>query len=331
MIIAIIRKKIDILRNALYDERESKVIFMNEKLVSNTGCIVGMQVEESFGKYGISCRVGAFCNFDLNQISNQLHQHNCYELCIVTSGSGLFIHRDRKYKLEEGDVFMADPYTVHEVQANRLQNLQLIYFFLEIKGNESLRIKGRQDRILHAFISGHKVLAPAQKHLLSYFVFIESYHVSKKSRSFGIEQALKNLILESLEALSTEGDHLSSPQAVACNTLELSLDFIDNNLNRQIKLEEIAKHACTSCRNLQFLFNKHLGKTVIEYINERKIALAAHYLIRQFSVHDTANLVGIDSPSRFTRLFKKYKTVTPKKYQQIHATNEKGFGRRLNC
>lgn len=302
---------------------------MNSDLIFNSSSIVGMQIEESFAKYSISCRVGAFCNFDLNMVSNQLHTHNCYELCIVTNGSGMFNYADKNYKLEQGDVFIADPFIVHEVQTNRLQSLQLIYFFIEVKDNELLTHNRCEDQMIKSFLNGHKVLVSSQKHLLSYFMFIDNYHTLKKSRDFGIYQALKNLILESLDALSLKGESFSKPRAIACNSLELSLDYIDVNLNKKMALNEIAKHSCTSGRNLQYLFKKHLGKTVIEYVNERKIALASHYLMRQFSVRDTANLVGIDDPSKFTRLFKKQKAISPKKYQQIHVPNENGFGRRL--
>lgn len=288
-----------------------------------------MQIDESFGKYGISCRVGAFCNFDLNQVSNQLHNHNCCELCIVTSGSGTFIYSGKEYKLQQGDVFIADPFIVHEIHTNKLQDLQLIYFFIDIIINELSMPKSPEDKIIQAFMNQHKVLVPSQMHLLAYFSFIEDYSSIKRSRGYGIYHSVKNLILESLECLSNKSENFSRALIFSSNILELSLDYIDNNLNRKITVGEIARHSSASERNLQYLFRKHLNKTIIEYISERKINLASHYLTMQFSVQDTANLIGINDCAQFTKLFKKHRSISPKKYQQLHAPKEKGFGRRL--
>lgn len=288
-----------------------------------------MQIEESFGKYSISCRVGAFCNFDINQISNQLHNHNCYELCIVTSGSGIFFYDEKKVKLQQGDVFIVDPYIVHEIQTNSHQTLQLIYFFIDIKINELSTPKSPEDQMMHSFLSRHKVLVSSQMHLLSYFIFIDSYNSIKKSRGFGIYHSIKNLILESLDSLSNKTENLSKSLIFSSSTLESALDYIDNNLNKKILVNEIANHCRSSERNLQYLFKKHLNKTIVEYVSERKINLASHYLMRQFSVQSTANLVGINDCAQFTKLFKKYKAISPKKYQLLHAPKENGFGRRL--
>lgn len=287
-----------------------------------------MQIEENFGKYGISCRVGAYCNFDLNMMSNQLHTHNSYELCIVTSGTGTFYHNGKKLKLQKGDVFIADPFITHEIQINTHQDLQLIYFFIDIINNELSVPKSTEDQMIHAFLHGHNELVNTQMHLFAYFSFLEIYNDAKKSRGFGLYHAVKNLIIEALDSLSVKSYHFSKPLIFSCNALELCLDYIDNNLNRKIALEELSKHSNTSIRNLQYLFKKHLNKTIIEYVNERKINLASHLLTMQFSIQDTANQIGINDASQFTKLFKKYKSISPKKYQ-LQAPKENGFGRRL--
>lgn len=295
----------------------------------NSSSIVGMQIEEIFKMYSMSCRVGSFCNFDINQKSNQLHNHNCYELCIVTSGSGAFIYNGDAFRLNCGDAFIADPYVAHEIQTVNQETLQLIYFFIEFKANSLSSSMNAEDQLISEFLRKHRIIIHSQKQLLVYFSFIEAYTSIKKGRSFGVYHAIRNLILECLDALSFKGSILTDSVNFSGNTLELSLDYIDNNLNRKITIEEISRHSKTSVRNLQYIFKKHINKTITEYISERKIELASHYLARQFSVQDTADLIGINDSSQFTRLFKKYKLISPKKYQQLHAPKEKGFGRRL--
>lgn len=294
----------------------------------DSSCINGMYLEENFGKYSISSKVGFFCNFDLNQISNQPHFHNCFELYIITSGKGTFNFDKQSYYIKEGDIFIADPNVIHEISVNNVQNLQGINFFIEIKENERLKPRTLQDFSIHSFLSGHRVTLSSQKHLLTYLLFIDAYFTAKRSRGFAIEQALKNLILECLDSLSLKSGNLNKFQANTRSTFELALDYIDHNLNNKIVIREVAKELSVSERNLEYLFKKHMNKTIKDYVNEKKMTLAAHHLMKQLSVGDTAAQIGINNTSQFIRLFKKYIGVTPKKYQQLHVSKIKEFGRR---
>ena len=113
------------------------------------------------------------------------------------------------------------------------------------------------------------------------------------------------------------------------NIIEYALDFIDANLQKKILVKEVAVNACTTTRNLEYLFKKNLNKTVVGYINEKKMELACHYLTMYFNISDTASMVGVNNASQFSVLFKKYKKITPKAYQQTHLIDKKGMGRRI--
>ena len=290
--------------------------------------INGMYLEESFGKYSMSSKAGFFCNFDLNQISNQPHFHNCYELYVITCGEGTFRYDKELHYIKQGDIFIADPNVTHEISVNGLQNLQGINFFIELKNNVHVNPRTLQDLSINSFLSGHKVTISSQKHLLAYLIFIDAYFSEKRSKGFAIQQALKNLILECLDSLSIKSGNLYKVRSNDCSTFELALDYIDHNLNNKILVSEAAKELCISERTLQYLFRKYMNKTVIDYINEKKMKLAAQHLIKQFSVSDTAIQIGIISTSHFIRVFKKYMGITPKKYQQLHISKVKEFGRR---
>ncbi|MCW3489981.1 helix-turn-helix domain-containing protein [Dethiobacter alkaliphilus] len=287
-----------------------------------------MQLEENFGKYKLSCKVGYFCDFNVTQVSNQPHFHNCYELSIVTSGEGTFFHGGETFPVKQWDVIIADPEVTHEFRVNKLQDLQLIYFQFEIEADSLAKPKNPADLTINSFIREHKVLAKSQKHMLAYLLFFDTYFSVRKSRGFGIQQALKNLILESLETLSMNGGTLLAPQTNVSSTFEMALDYIDHNLNNKILVSEIARELNVSERTLQLLFKKHLNSTIVDYINNKKMNLAAHYLMKQYSVNETASQLGFSNSAQFSRLFKKYLGVNPKQYQQMHIAKIRDFGRR---
>lgn len=301
---------------------------MDEKFIFDSSYITGIHLEDNFGNYSMSCKTGYFCDFNLIQLSNQPHFHKCYELHVVTSGEGEFVYGDETYTIQKGDIFIADPNIVHEIVVNKSQDLQLIYFFIEIEGDKFLEPKNSRDWTIHSFLIEHNTVVRSQTHLLAYLLFVEKYSNGKKSTGFGIYQALKNLILESIDALSVKGGNLSKDRTYSLGIFELALDYIDQNLDSKITVSGIAKHLFTSTRNLQYIFKKQLGRTIVDYINEKKMILGAHYLAKQFSVSETATHLEIENTSQFTRLFKEYIGITPKKYQQNHISKVREFGRR---
>ena len=65
------------------------------------------------------------------------------------------------------------------------------------------------------------------------------------------------------------------------------------------------------------VFKEQVGKSIISYINEKKMQLAVH-LIENTDIYikEVAKQVGITDPFYFNRLFKKYYGVTPSKYKE---------------
>lgn len=292
--------------------------------------VTGMKIRESFGRYELLCKAGDICAFGFEQISNQVHIHDCYELCVITSGSGKFIHNDEEFFIKEGDVIIADKGVPHEVQSVNMQDMRLLYIFIEISVNNSLVLtKTMEDNLIHGFMTKHYPVASSFHYILLYLDFIENYNMQKPGRHFGTYQALKNLVLESLAALSSNVPLLNT-QVASQNSLERALDYIDANLHKKISVMDIVTETHVSQRNLEYLFKKKLGSTIIGYVNERKVHRACHYLEMCFNISDTGRLVGVPDLIQFSRLFSKHKGMSPSKYQMMHGTGKNQVGR-IGC
>jgi AraC-like DNA-binding protein/mannose-6-phosphate isomerase-like protein (cupin superfamily) len=289
--------------------------------------ITGIRIDESLGRYRLSCKVGTYCVFGHEQISNQIHNHDCYELCLILSGTGTFNYNETLYNLREGDILVADPHVPHEILASQKESLVLLYIFITITENERpSKIVSIEDNWIDGFIDCHNIIS-AQRQLLAYINFIEMYNSPQKKFHQGTQEAIKNLVLESLASLSKTA---KAPKVeIIKNILENALDYIDQNLHTRIRVNEIAANSCTTVRNLEYLFKRQLDKTVVGYINEKKTDLACHYLSMFFNVSDTAEMVGINNVSQFSRMFKKYKKISPQDFQKTTTGGTKGIGRRI--
>ncbi|WP_426709477.1 PocR ligand-binding domain-containing protein [Cetobacterium sp. SF1] len=95
-----------------------------------------------------------------------------------------------------------------------------------------------------------------------------------------------------------------------------SLDFIDDNLEKKISLEEMAKICNLSISHFSKVFKRETGKTLHEYINRKKIQRAKYMLsLSNLSIYEIGLEIGFEDSSYFTKVFKKYVGLSPKEYR----------------
>ncbi|MDD7794298.1 AraC family transcriptional regulator [Clostridium sp. 'White wine YQ'] len=91
-----------------------------------------------------------------------------------------------------------------------------------------------------------------------------------------------------------------------------ALNYIEENLDGEIDLKEVAKIAFCSEYHFQRMFSFLAGITLSEYIRRRRLTLAAFELSNSnFKVIDIAIKYGYNSPDSFTRAFQNLHGITP--------------------
>jgi AraC-like DNA-binding protein len=88
--------------------------------------------------------------------------------------------------------------------------------------------------------------------------------------------------------------------------------FINNRLASPLALDEIARAACTSKRNLTRVFLKETGMTVVDFIHERRIDRACRQLSwTRETCARIAYTCGFGSIQQFNRVFRQLKGAAP--------------------
>ena len=92
-------------------------------------------------------------------------------------------------------------------------------------------------------------------------------------------------------------------------------NYISKHLYQELSLSELAEFIGLSPKYLSALFHKEVGLTLTEYINSKKIEEAKHLLMStNHSILDISDWLGFHDQSHFTKIFKKFTGVTPKKF-----------------
>lgn len=94
--------------------------------------------------------------------------------------------------------------------------------------------------------------------------------------------------------------------------------WIDSNLHKPLKIEDVAARAGYSKWHLQRLFVQVKAVSLGKYIRDKKLRLAARDLVEtNESIMEIACKYGFDSQQTFTRVFSNNYQLPPLRYRNV--------------
>ena len=146
------------------------------------------------------------------------------------------------------------------------------------------------------------------------FIFTENH----PSKDIFADFMLRELIIRILQTEVRENTCKEALFQTNNNRLHYIINYIKNNLDHPLTIEELSKKACMSESNFHRVFKNELGISPIDFLINERIKLATSLLHnRENKIKDVYLQCGFNSLSYFIRLFKKKKQMSPKAYQQI--------------
>lgn len=136
-----------------------------------------------------------------------------------------------------------------------------------------------------------------------------------------VESTMTSLVVSVIKALSPDASQAFANIGSSCHLRRRRvLEYIDDNLHRNITLEELAGVAARSKYHFARLFTASLGMSPLRYVTHRRIE-AARRMLREsgMSVAEVAVACGFASQSHMTTVFKKSVGVTPAAFRKAAA------------
>ncbi len=105
--------------------------------------------------------------------------------------------------------------------------------------------------------------------------------------------------------------------------INLSEDYIEKNLNKSIRLVDIANNLHISAYHFHRLFHGQTNETLTRFINRIKLERSAMLLVtnKKISITEIAYAYGYSESSSYSRAFKKHFHVSPRQYRKARYVN----------
>lgn len=96
-----------------------------------------------------------------------------------------------------------------------------------------------------------------------------------------------------------------------------AINYIDFNLKENLSLSHVAAEIAIDKRYLSTQFTKEVGKTLTDYINEKRILQSLPLLHKtKINIHSIAAEVGFSDYNYYTRLFGRVMGMSPREYRE---------------
>ena len=248
------------------------------------------------------------------------HWHN--EMEIIKVHSGIFnLHLNGiSYTLTKGDIIFVECGTLHSGEPE-----ECVYECVVFDLSMLRRGKDKVSSYISPFIDGRcglNCIIP-EKSSSVYLAASSLFSVTKEAKEF-YELETYNILFKIFSEAYKTGivSYINkNPQTLKKNHTVINLlDWIEDNYAENITLKKLSEISNLSEKYICRIFKEYTSKTPIDYINELRIDSACHEMIfNRKSVTESAIICGFNDLSYFSKIFKRYKNITPQKYKKLYS------------
>jgi AraC-like DNA-binding protein len=269
---------------------------------------------------------------ELEEYMNVMHKHDFIEIAYVLDGKGKHAVGNNQYEIYKGDLFIINYDVPHGFFAmDDKSDIPVVYncvFMPEFLDNSLFRSMNIND-IASSFL--FKSLFPDDSNTLpdlklqgtDYIeigdIFNKMY-LEYKSMKQGYPDIIRAYLIELLIKI-IRYMYMYNYKTVSAKNFELitkAVDYLKQNYNTEIRLEDIAVKSFTSKNYLSKLFKEVTGMNFSEYIHKIRINEACSLLrSTDQSVSSIAEQVGFNDMKFFYEIFRRITGTTPGKYRKL--------------
>ena len=253
-----------------------------------------------------------------------LHWHKEIEMTLILRGKAEYKIDFTTYQVKEGDIVIISPESLHAI--NKISGYQMewttIIFSLDLLKSHLtdgcslnyisplLNKSYKLPVIINAESSGYEKIYSIIKNIIfTYDKKDIAYELELKSMLFSLFANLYKY-----NYVHKENTHNELTDYIQ-NKMKTVLNYVQENFNRDMSIEEIAKLCNFSEYHFMRFFKKHMNMTCVEYVNNVRLEKAVELFEQgNTSILEVSLSVGFHNLSYFHRAFKNKYGMTPRSF-----------------
>jgi AraC-like DNA-binding protein len=257
--------------------------------------------------------------------SGKLHFHNCLEIGICHSNSGILSINEKLLPFSAGDITCIPRNIPHATYSNPGTDSHWSYLFLDPQNmlHHLLPEPWRNYDLAISPLNEYRFILSKNEYpeisMLTNQIVNElteqkpGYHLSIRGLLLSIY-----IMLYRIQTVNTEKNKDATEYNLS-NALHIApaLNYIDDNISQPINVETLATLCGWSLTHFRRIFREIMRVSPLEYINNMRISKAC-LLLRstEESILNISESVGFRSVSSFNRLFFREMQITPREYRR---------------
>ena len=271
-----------------------------------------------------------------NNLNGILHAHDNFQICYVSKGMCLHSVGSRTSTLTKGDVFSIPPYETHKLHSLEEKEVEIIQidfttFFINENMREITSMESFNDFLyIQPLMSKDRETIPklniSSQNSAHIEKLIDSMYREFKEKEEGFKLSIKADLLKLLVIIGREfkryvlEDEENRSAAQYKEKFKEVIRFIEENYNKDIKLEEVALKSNMSPAYFSHLFKIITQNSVVDFINQTRINKAMEFLkTTNLNVTEICFLVGFNNLGHFNKMFKRISGATPSQFKKANS------------
>lgn len=285
--------------------------FRGERAIVLPASVVREFSNQNLGRLLYITDIGFYPKADSHYRSRNAEEVCQYILLYCIDGEGWIETGGIKQKLTEGEVVILPKNTAHGYGSSQ-ENPWTIYW-IHFDGSWAEYFCTDMDKPV-------KINAEKDSRICERLeLFEDIFSILKNGYSLhNLNYSVTVLFhfLGTLKFLSAFRRSLSDRQSTR-DTIDEAIHFMRENIQKQLKLKDVASYVGLSVSHFSLLFRQKTGFAPLNYFNQLRIQNACHYLdFSELQINQIAGMVGFPDPFYFSRIFTKTMGCSPKEYRK---------------
>ncbi len=249
---------------------------------------------------------GGYYKGDCNWNNSYNHSDDCYKLYNITHGELWIESTEGRQYLREGGLYLINGHKLLSYGTDSEFATNWLHF-------------NAQNVMLRNAISQFPLLTTLSKSIIDVIGTLggDDVFVIDSANFDHFAKLRLQGVLQVILANSFQINYLSiSPESEEMRRISPAIEYIHNNLDSTLKLEDLSTACCLSVSHFCKIFKGVMNLTPNQFILRERMNLSSRLIHSGVDIKSIAAKVGFHDDAHFCRVFKRFFGITPTYYRK---------------